>query len=151
MKQFIFRAALPAALLFGATELSAQADTTRKPVVRDSAAGMLATDSKAQFGRLMAALNTLDTNASRFNAISGITAEQIVLVDVRNLMQGNNQVALEEAVARRERELTSMRNSLQNSLVLRDLLTSRDIPMVQVLAVDVAPDGKSATVFYRPE
>ncbi len=151
MKQFILRAAVPAALLFGAAELSAQTDTTKKPVVRDSAAGTLATDTKAQFGRLIAALNTLDTNATRFVNISGLTNEQIILVDVRNLMEGNNQVALDEAVSRRERELTSMRNTLQNSLVLRDLLTAKQIPMVQVLAVDVAPDGKSAMVFYRPE
>ena len=151
MKQFIIRAALPAALLFGAAELSAQTDTTKKPVVRDSAAGVLDTDTKAQFGRLIAALNTLDTNATRFNAISGLTADHIVLVDVRNLLQGNNQVALDEAVARRERELTSMRNTLQNSLVLRDLLTAKEIPMVQVLAVDVDANGKTAMVFSRPE
>lgn len=151
MKLFILRAALPAALLFGATELAAQSDTTKRPVVRDSAAGTLDIDTKAQFGRLIAALSTLDTNATRFVNISGLTADRIVLVDVRNLLRGNNQAALDEAVSRRERELTSMRNTLQNSLVLRDLLTAKEIPMVQVLAVDVAPDGKMATVYYRPE
>ncbi|MCA2990998.1 hypothetical protein [Gemmatimonas sp.] len=112
MKPFILRAALPAALLLGTTQLQAQSETTRKPVVRDSAAGTLDTDPKVQFGWLMA--------------------------------------ALDEAISRRERELTSMRNTLQNSVVLRDLLTTREIPMTQVIAVDVAADGKMAMVFYRP-
>lgn len=151
MKLLILRAVVPAALLFGATELAAQTDTTRKPVVRDSAAGTLVADTKAQFGRLLAALGTLDTNATRFVNISGLTVDQITLLDVRTLLQGNNQVALDAALSRHERELTSMRNTLQNSMVLRDLLSSKQIPMTQVLAVDVAPDGKRATVFYRPE
>lgn len=151
MTTFILRVAVPAALLFGATELAAQTDTARRPVVRDSAAGTLAVDTRVQFGKLLAALGALDTNATRFVNISGLSAEQIVLVDVRSLLQGNNQVALDAALSRHERELTSMRNTLQNSMVLRDLLSSKQIPMTQVLAVDVAPDGKSTTVFYRPQ
>lgn len=150
MKLTYLRVALPAALIFGATELSAQTDTTKK-VVRDSAAGMLDADVDAKFARLLAALNTLDSNTTRLNAVSGLKAEQITLIDTRTLARGNNQRALDEAVTREETKITTMRSTLQNNMVLRDLLVSKEIPMSQVIAVDVAADGTTATVFYHPK
>ncbi len=107
-------------------------------------------DMKANFGQLMTALTMLDTNTKRFTDISGLSAENIMLVDVRNILQGDNQQALDLAVGKSERQITAMRAGLQNSTVLRDLLVSRQIPMSQVVAVDVSADGKRATVFYLP-
>jgi hypothetical protein len=173
----LLRLALPAAMFVLAPTLPAQTDTstssqppktrtqppktktktkTQPPVVRDSAAGTLAdkvdsVDTAAQFGQLLASLNTLDTNTARFNAITGLTPEHITLVDVRNLLQGENQVALDNALGRNERQITTMRSDLQSSTVLRDLLVARSIPMSQIIAVDVAPDATKATVYYRPQ
>lgn len=108
-------------------------------------------DATAQFGRLIAALSTIDVNTARFTGITGLKPEQITLVDVRNLLRGDNQQALEQALGKSEAQLTGMRNALQNSMVLRDLLVAKDMPMAQVIAVDVSADGSSATVFYRPQ
>lgn len=151
--QALLRVALPAAMLLIAPSLRAQKPDSVKrkpPVVRDSAAGTLG-DTEAQFGRLIAAINNTDVNGRRFLAISGLRPEQIVLVDARNLLRGDSQKALDEALGRRENQIASLRNDLQNSMILRDLLVTRDVPMSQVVAVDVSPDGSTATVYYRPQ
>jgi hypothetical protein len=155
MSKFFLRMALPAVVLAVASPLAAQSrpDSVKRqqpPVVRDSAAGTLE-DAEARFGRLLSSLNTLEVNTARFAGITGLTAQQIQLVDVRNLLRGNNQQALDEAYGRNERKVIAMREQMQQSTVLRDLLSSRDINMSDVMAVDVEADGSGVIVFYRPQ
>lgn len=108
-------------------------------------------DATAQFGRFIASLNTLEVQTPRFTSITGLKPEQITLVDVRNLLKGNNQRALDQALGKHEPQVTAMRSALQSSTVLRDVLLAKDISMNDVLAVEVAPDGAAATVYYRPQ
>lgn len=103
------------------------------------------------YTQLSAALGGLPTRTEQFVRIPSLRAERITLVDVRNLFRENDhQKEFEIVVANRARQITAMRSTLQNSLVLRDLLFDRQLKMSQVVAVDPQPDG-SATVFYVPE
>jgi hypothetical protein len=164
--------AIAAALLFAPLLLEAQtrrrtARTTSAPPVRvvqrDSAAGVLASrrdsvstrrdtlDAHARFGQLLAAINTIEVNTPRFLGITGLRPAHMDFEDVRNLLRGDAQRALEQAIGRNERRITAMRNALQNSMILRDALVTRGIPMSQVIAVDVSPDATNAVVYYRPQ
>ncbi|HYW29953.1 MAG TPA: hypothetical protein VE869_00505 [Gemmatimonas sp.] len=93
----------------------------------------------------------MPTRTEQFVRIPSLRAERITLVDVRNLFrETNQQKEFETVVANRARQITAMRSTLQNSIVLRDLLFERQLKMSQVVAVDPQADG-SATVFYIPE
>jgi hypothetical protein len=133
-----------------------QSPSLAAQATRDAGRGKAATtrpapsQDEAQFGRLLSSLNNIETNTRRFLGITGITPERIRLIDVSTLLRGGNARAYDEALARRERQLTTMRNDLQNCIVLRDMLLARTLTMSQVVAVDVAPDGSSATVYYAP-
>jgi hypothetical protein len=133
--------------IMAARALPAQTVVAARPDVaarRDSA------DSMARFGQLMAALNTSDVHTKRFLGITGLRPAQLTFVDVRTLIRGDMASALNDAVARRSRDITAMRNALQASMLLRDELVARDITMSEVVAVAVSPDATKATVYHRP-
>ncbi|MES2524443.1 MAG: hypothetical protein V4617_17220 [Gemmatimonadota bacterium] len=103
------------------------------------------------YTQLSAALGALPARTEQFVRIPSLRAERITLVDVRNLFrETSQQKEFETSIADRARQITAMRSTLQNSLVLRDLLFDRQLKMSQVVAVDPQPDG-SAVVFYVPE
>lgn len=154
-------AASIAALCVLASSSAAQSAKGRAPVsgrllaTRDSAARSAAKpvrpSAAPSFTQLSAALGGLPTRTEQFVRIPSLRAERITLVDVRNLFrETNQQKEFETVVANRARQITAMRSTLQNSIVLRDLLFERQLKMSQVVAVDPQADG-SATVFYIPE
>ena len=102
--------------------------------------------------RLAAAMSALPYNAGKFVRIPLQRPEHITLVDVRNVFRySDDQKSFEEAIALHARDITAMRSTLQGSLALRDLLYDRQLSMQQVIAVVVSPDGRSGTVYFRPE
>ena len=102
--------------------------------------------------RLAAAMESLPVQAGRFVRVPMLRTENIALVDVRNVFRlSEDQRWFEEAIAKRARDITAMRSALQGSLVLRDLLYDKQLTMQQVVAVEVNPDGRSGTVYFRPE
>lgn len=124
--------------------LAANADSTA-PRPKASAA------AAASFANMMSAMAAPADRSNRIVRTRGLRAEQITLVDVRNLFRyTDDQKNFEKALSQYERQLTAMRSTLQGSLVLRDLLYERQLTMSQVVAVDMTADGR-ATVFYLPE
>ena len=102
--------------------------------------------------RLAAAMDALPKQAGNFVRIPMLRTANIALVDVRNVFRlSADQKWFEEAIATHERDITSMRSVLQGSLVLRDLLYDKQLTMQHVVAVEVNPDGRSGTVYFRPE
>lgn len=102
--------------------------------------------------RLTAAMEALPAQAGRFVRIPMLRAESIAFVDVRNMFRlTEDQKWFEEAISKHERDMTAMRSALQGSLVLRDVLYEKQLTMQHVVAVEVNPDGRSGTVYFRPE
>lgn len=110
-----------------------------------------AASASVSFANMMSAMGSLSDRSNRLVRTRGLRAEQITLVDVRNLFRyTDDQKNFEKALSQYERQINAMRSALQASLVLRDVLYDRQLTMTQVVAVDVAQDGR-ATVFYLPE
>ncbi len=107
------------------------------------------TDVGVRFGRITAALSTAELNTKRFLGITGLKPARLTFVDIRDWVTSDMVNAMDAALVRNARAITTMRSELQNSLMLRDALVERDITMSQVVAVDVSPDASQATVFYR--
>ena len=103
------------------------------------------------YGQLSAAMASLADQSNRFVRVRGLRPEHITLVDIRNLFRyTDEQKSYEQALMQHDRQITDMRSTLQNSLVLRDLLYDRQLMMSQVVAVQTTADGR-AIVFYQPE
>lgn len=158
--QLVRNAALVAAavITLGSSIASAQTSARRTTIASKVIAGR--SDSSRTISpkvtpampRLTAAMTALPAQAGRFVRIPMLRAENIALVDVRNVFRlTEDQKWFEEAVATHERDMTAMRSALQGSLVLRDVLYEKQLTMQHVVAVEVNPDGRSGTVYFRPE
>jgi hypothetical protein len=129
----------------GTDRLMASAADTTPP------RGKAVAPASVTFAQLSAAMGALPEQSSRFVRVRGLRAEHITLVDVRNLFRyTDDQKSYEQALMQHERHITTMRSTLQNSLVLRDLLYDRGLNMSQVIGVQTTADGR-AIVFYQPE
>lgn len=167
VRQVVIHSAVAAALAtafatVGAASLAAQSASrsssiasrmanARSDSLRAAPARTVAAPTPAM-PRLTAAMSALNANAARFIRIPEARPELVTLVDVRNVFKySDDQKWYEEAIAKHERDITAMRATLQGSMVLRDMLYQRQLTMQHVVAVEVAPDGRSGTVYFRPE
>ena len=158
--QLVRNAAIVAAavLILDSSIASAQSSARRTVLASKVIAGRadstrsMSTRVTPAMPRLAAAMDALPAQAGRFVRIPMLRADNIALVDVRNVFRLNeDQRWFEEALARHERDMTSMRSVLQGSLVLRDALYDKQLTMQHVVAVEVSADGRSGTVYFRPE
>jgi hypothetical protein len=106
---------------------------TEVPVTDDNAA----VGAKVNFGMLISSIRASKTS---LDGVDGTTA--VSGVDVDDLMQGNNRVALENALADNQDQITDLRAEL-TALALPDL-QSQDVE--QTVGIAKAKDG-SLTVF----
>lgn len=101
--------------------------------------------------RILLALSTIETQTRRVLQITGLRPAQLAFVDTRQMPRGAASLSLEQAIRQNERKITHMRSELQSSMILRDALVERHIPMSQVIAVDLSSDASLATIYYRPQ
>jgi hypothetical protein len=129
-------------------------DAAEKPAVSaDSTAwrARSAARPSVTYAAFNATMGTLPSQSARFVANRGLRAEQIALVDVRNLFRsGDEQKQYEQALEQYARQIEAMRSTLQKSALLGDLLKDRGLKLSHVIGVQTTPDG-GAIVFYQPE
>jgi hypothetical protein len=106
---------------------------------------------QATFGNLIAALNNINVQIDRLNVLSNITADNFQVVNVENVLSGNNIQALNNALNRNEVDiLTNFLNNVLNnpncSVValcnsLNNVLQNADIVVSDVIAINVLSGG----------
>ncbi|MES2524442.1 MAG: hypothetical protein V4617_17215 [Gemmatimonadota bacterium] len=149
LRSLTSRALFAVALLSAPAVLSAQVrDSTVK---RDSSAGRLDVASKPTLTTVMTSLTMLDSNTARLNAATAITADSITLVDVTPLVSASDSATFSATLLSSEKSITALRAAVEKHMALQGALTAKQVPVSQVIAVDVSPDGRRAWVFYRPE
>ena len=106
-------------------------------------------ESKPNFGSLMSALNSVSAHNDKLKAMTALTAENVQLVNVEELIKGNNTEALEAALQKNEADLATLRTTLGANTTINGLLTANSVPLAasDVIATDVGADGK-VTVYY---
>ena len=103
------------------------------------------------FAGLMEAMNALPDRSKRLAKTPGLRADQITLVDVRNLFrETREEKGYEHALMKYEGQIAAMRSTLESNSVLRALLKDWQLSVAHVVAVDTSPDGR-ALVYYQPE
>lgn len=114
------------------------------------------TAGQATFGNLIAALNNISVQIDRLNALNDLTIGDINVVNVEDVLNGNNVQALNNALNRNDVDITVLRDFLNNSLnnlnvqILNDALNNLNVAVGQVVAIDVLSGG-DVNVFFQPQ
>jgi hypothetical protein len=83
-------------------------------------------------------------------ALNDLTIGDVRLVNVSDLLNGNNVEALNNALNRNKTEVARLTNVLNNNTVLTDFLKNNNIAVSRVIAIDVLSGG-GVTVFAQPQ
>jgi hypothetical protein len=104
---------------------------------------------QANFGNLIAALNNINVQIDRLNVLSNITDSNVQVVNVEDVLSGNNIRALNNALNRNNVEILNLRIFLTNVLnnpncslvALCDVLNNANIAVSDVIAINVLSGG----------
>lgn len=105
--------------------------------------------SQATFGNLIAALNNLSVEINQLQALNGLTVQDVQVVNISDLLKGNNVQALNNALNRNNVEVARLTNVLNNNTVLTDFLKNNNIAVSRVVAIDVLSGG-DVMLFVQP-
>jgi hypothetical protein len=104
-------------------------------------------NANANFGHLISSIRASANSSTQIDAMTD--ASDVTVVEVSTLIQGNNEVALENAVEDNQDSIGQLQASIENNAALRAELQEQGVEDVSaVVAADVNADG-SVTVFTR--
>jgi hypothetical protein len=96
---------------------------------------------QANFGNLIAALNNIAVQVDRVNVLSDIQAGQVQVVNVQDVLNGNNVQALNNVLQNADIDVLTGSEFLNNNQVVQDVLNDADIAVTDVIAVNVLSGG----------
>jgi hypothetical protein len=99
-------------------------------------------------GGVISALNNIDANISRLNALNNLTVSKVRVVNVSNLFNKNNVNALNNALNNNHTQILNLRNVLNNNEVIKNALNNNNVALDRVVAVNVLSGG-GVTVFRQ--
>lgn len=103
------------------------------------------------FGSLIFALNSTAAHNDKLKAMTELTAANVQLVNVEDLLKGNNVEALTNALQKNETDVTALRTTLGANTTITSTLTTNTVPLTttDVIATDVGADGKVVVYFWK--
>ena len=109
---------------------------------------------KPNFGSLISAINSSSAHNDKIKAMTTVNATDVQLVNVEDLLQGNDVQALNNALTKNDADIKTLRTTLGANTTIAGLFpaataaTASTSPSLDnVIAADVGPDGK-VTLFY---
>ncbi len=106
--------------------------------------------AQGNFGNLIAALNNVAVEIGQLNALNNLTVGDVKVVNVEDVLKGNNVEAFNNALNRNQTEIAKLTNVLNNNTVLTDFLKNNNIAVSRVVAIDVLSGG-GVTLFVQPQ
>lgn len=107
---------------------------------------------KPNFGSLMSAINSAAEQHTKIQAMTEITAANVQLVNVEELLQGNNKEALEAALKKNETDLGTLRTTLGANTTIATVLKDNkptELAATDIVATEVAADGKLIVYYWK--
>lgn len=103
------------------------------------------------FGSLMSAINSQAAHNEKLKAATTLTAEQVQLVNVEDLLKGNNVEALTGALSKAETDVTALRTTVGENAIITNALTTNPAKLEakDVVATEVSPDGKVIVYYWK--
>ena len=104
---------------------------------------------QANFGNLISALNNIAVEINELKALNNLTVKNVQVVNVSDVLKGNNVEAFNNALNRNKVQIANLTNVLNNNTVLTDFLKNNNIAVSRVVAIDVLSGG-GVTLFVQP-
>ena len=104
------------------------------------------------FGSLISAINASSAQAEKLKAITTVTAENVQYVDVSELVKGNSEEALKNALEKNQADITTLRASFAPETPLAAALTAKpelELKAEHIVATDVSADGKLVVYYWK--
>jgi hypothetical protein len=122
------------------------------------------------FGSLISAINASSTHNTHLKGLTSLTAENVQVVNVGDLLKGNDVKALENAISKNQADIDSLRATLGANQTLNDLITkttvtttttttttdttaaaakAQTLTTADIVAADMTPDGKVVLSFWK--
>lgn len=92
-------------------------------------------------GNLIAALNNIAVEIGNLQALNDLTVQNVRVVNVEDVLNGNNVEAFNNALNRNNVEVVTLRNTLNNNEIVKNVLNNNNVAIGQVVAVDVLSGG----------
>jgi hypothetical protein len=99
-------------------------------------------------GNVISALNNIDAQISRLNALNNLTVSRVRVVNVSNLFNKNNVNALNNALNNNHTQILNLHNVLNNNEVIKNALNQNNVALDRVVAINVLSGG-GVTVFRQ--
>lgn len=103
------------------------------------------------FGSLISAINAASAQNGKIKALTEVNAANVQLVNVEDLLKGQNAEALTKALTKNEADITALRTTLGANAGLASVLTANSVPLAptDVVAADVGADGKIIVYYWK--
>ena len=105
------------------------------------------------FGSLISAINSTSARNDKIKGMTELTAENVQLVNVEDLLKGNNVEALNNALSKNEADIKLLRETLGANTTLNTAITTNATPaelkVDHVVAADVGADGKVILYYWK--
>jgi hypothetical protein len=101
------------------------------------------------FGVLISSINNMPRELSELQARTNLTASDVRIVNVADLMEGNNRAALDNALSKNTANNAKLSTAISANKVLADYLNTNKVVATRVVAIDVPPSGP-VTLFVQP-
>jgi hypothetical protein len=111
------------------------------PSIASAQGGNKQNTGQANFGNLISALNNINVEIAELNALNNLTVENVKIVYVKDLLNGNNVQALNNALNRNNVQILNLTNTLNNNTVIQNVLNNNNIAINRVIAIDVLSGG----------
>jgi hypothetical protein len=97
---------------------------------------------QATFGNLIAALNNINPEINNLEALNDLTITEVRVVNVENVLNGNNVRALNNSLNRNGVDIIELRNVVNNNEIIKNALNNFDVAISDVVAIDVLSGGE---------
>jgi len=104
------------------------------------------------FGSLMSAINSQAAHNEKLKAATTLTAENVQLVNVEDLLKGNNVEALNNALSKSDTAATTaLRTAVTENATITNALTTNTAKLEakDVIASEVTPEGKVIVYYWK--
>jgi hypothetical protein len=140
--------------------ISSAQDTTTKKQTSPGEVAMA-----PNFGSLISAINSSSKHNDKIKGLTDITATNVQLVNVEDLLQGNDVNALNNALQKNQADITTLQTTLGANSTINAAITATTLPSAtaatdstakaatltasDVIAADVTPDGKVVLYYWK--
>jgi hypothetical protein len=103
------------------------------------------------FASLISAIDSTAARNDKLKAATMLTPDKVHLVNVEDLLQGNDVEALKSALTKYESDITTLRTTIGENATITNALTTNTAKLEakDVVATDVRADGKVIVYYWK--